>query len=522
MANAQSIALADRSFMDLAKSSTTLSGRVRFNRVLADATYVLSLLAAGTGSFKDAARHAKQCVSLNRRIWAALESRVDSKKPVSDAENAAGATHFNPLSSLRSESGVPVVMSVTHDALSGPDFWSLIPALYRGMMQHSQLFINQGLFHEAIYIAEQADKVACATGSLTFQVDNASWRADCWTQSGRQDKAEELLASVKEHAGRKCLSSVGYYSAIARTHHRSGQYREELEAYTAMEQVLEYLASPEYIESLVSFLPAVDEITEKIEALSIKSAETQKESATTRGRKTAAKSVPRATTKSSSRAQIKPAPTTAASVRGRSRLVRQCPSPDSPEPHCKEVQSCNLSIFRANILDRKVLANISLDDLTSALDLLNRAEELQDSYSRELSHIWATFKTRLAQSLKQIAEDFTVNTLPESTIAFPAIGLKESVGPEVVAEANTVPKSVATTKNSKTKGQAKQKFVATLCDARERLVEAHNLCAATGSSHLFQQVSMALSEITVLLSAVSGTELRGSLHPLYAAFMSGK
>ena len=82
--------------------------------------------------------------------------------------------------------------------------------------------------------------------------------------------------------------------------------------------------------------------------------------------------------------------------------------------------------------------------------------------------------------------------------------------------------SATTVKVGRAKKQIQEGFVDTLRDARDRLVEAHGLCATTGSNHLFQQVSMALSEITVLLSAVSGTELQGSLHPLYAAFMSGE
>lgn len=520
MATAQSIALADTSFMDLAKSSTTLSGRVRFNRILADATYVLSLLATTMGSYRDAAQHAKQCVSLNRRIWAALESRAVSRKPTLNGDSDASSVPFDPLSSLRSDSGVPLVMSVTHEALSGPEFWSLVPALYRGMMQHSQLLINQGLLHEAIYLAEQAEKVASATGSPTFQTDNASWRADCWAQSGRQDKAEELLASVKQHAERKCLSSVGYHSAVARVHHQNDDFEKELEAYAAMEQTLEDLASSSYISALETFLPEVEDLAKKIENISLDSTEKQrKKPATTRGRPAAAKSAARVNSKSVPRTQAKPTQST--STKARAKPVRKSPTPEPPVIVSVKEQSSVLSNFRVNVLDRKVLASILQDDLVSALDMLGRAEELSSGSDRELSHMWATFKARLAQSLKQIAEDIAVNTLPESTIAFPAIGLKEQVSLEEAVEKRVAVKATSTAKTSRAKKQAKESFADTLRDARDRLVDAHGLCSTTGSNHLFQQVSMALSEITVLLSAVSGTELQGSLHPLYAAFMSG-
>ena len=55
MADAQSLALNDRQFMELAKPTTTLSGRLRFNKIVAAAAYVQSLLATATGSYKTAA-----------------------------------------------------------------------------------------------------------------------------------------------------------------------------------------------------------------------------------------------------------------------------------------------------------------------------------------------------------------------------------------------------------------------------------------------------------------------------------
>jgi separase len=171
--------------------------------------------------------------------------------------------------------------------------------------------------------------------------------------------------------------------------------------------------------------------------------------------------------------------------------------------------------------DRAVLANLLHGDLTKALDLLGQAEQLQSGLDYEVSHMWATFKAMFAQSAKQIAEDFTVNTLPESTIAFPAFGLKERRLSEVLPTKKATLAPSTTTKGGRGKKQPKEDFMDTLRDARERLVEAHGLCATNGSNHLFRQISMALGHITVLMSAVSAAELRGYLHPLYAAYMSG-
>ncbi|KAF1947348.1 hypothetical protein EJ02DRAFT_430161 [Clathrospora elynae] len=523
MTAAQAMALTDRQFMDLAKPTTTLSGRLRFNRILADASYILSLLATTTGSYKEAARHARQCVTLNRRIWAALESRATVKKTTStdntDSDaNGSNKAAFDPLSSLRNDKGMPLIMSVTHDALNGHDFWSLVPALYRALMQHSQIFAHQGLLHEAVYVAEQAEKVALATNSPTLMTDNASWRADCWAQSGRADKAQTILDSLTLVASRKCLSIAGYHSAIARAHHSNCRYKEEIESYDRMEQLLKYLSSPSYIKTLETFSLGVDTLADQISTLSLETTEEPKVKPSTRGRKPAAKPVPRMTSKPLTTTRSRAVAAAAVTAKAVPKAKRAVAVSTASEPPSIAEQCSALCIFQASMRDRAVLANILQDDLAKALDLLGRADQAQSGLNREVSHMWAMFKTRLAQSAKQIAEDFTVNTLPESTIAFPALGLKE----RRLSEGPTTKKSplASTAKGSRVKKQAKEDFMDTLRDARERLVEAHGLCAANGSNHLFRQVSMALGHVTVLISAVSGAELRGSLHPLYAAYMS--
>ncbi|KAE8824687.1 hypothetical protein PTNB85_09451 [Pyrenophora teres f. teres] len=516
MSNAQSIALADNQCMNLAKPTTTLSGRLRFNRILADASYVQSLLATSAGSYRQAARHARQCVTLNRRIWAALESRANARKMAAaeDIEPEAG-TAFDPLSSVRNDKGMPLVMSVTHDALSGPDFWSLVPALYRALMQQSQIFAHQGLLHEAIYVAEQAEKIASSTGSATLIIDNASWRADCWAQSGRPDKAESTLDTLNLASSRKCLSTAGYHSAIARTHHWNNRYGEEIESYSRMEQLLTELSSPWYIRSLETFSPSVDALADQISSLALQPPASSKAKAGTRGRKPVVKAAPKVVPKPVTNARTRT--TAAATAKAVPKTTRQARAPVVQETSSIADQCSALQILHASMRDRAILANILHDDLTKALELLGQAEELQTGLDQEVSHMWATFKARLAQSTKQIAEDFTVNTLPESTIAFPAFGLKESTLSEM---ATSKKGTIVPTKGGRTKKRSKEDFMDTLREARERLVEAHSLCATNGSNHLFRQTSMALGHVTVLMSAVCGSELPGSLHPLYAAYMS--
>jgi separase len=524
MIAAQKIALADQSFMDLMKPTTTLSGRLRFNRFLADAAYVHSLLSSIAGSYKDAARHAKQCVALNRRIWAALESRASVKKAacadVSESDiDGPGKAAFDPLSSLRTEKGTPLVMSITHGALSGAEFWSLVPALYRGLMQHSQIFAHQGLLQEAIYVAEQADKVAIATNSPTLITDNASWRADCWAQSGRPDKAQPILDALTSDTSRKCLSIVGYQSAIARIHHWNGQYEEELASYGKLNQILQDLTSPIYIKTLETLSTNVDSLVEQMAQMTVDTvvAPPVKTVTTTRGRKPAVKSTkgitPKTIAKPATKTRSRVTATKAAPI-SKTKTISQ------PSDTVSSIDQCSiLHNFQAELIHRQVLANLLQEDVATASALLVRLEEGKDNMARDQSHLWATFKTMLAQSVKQIAENITVNTLPESTIAFPAINAKERRLSEDTVAKRPTPASSSVAKGGRGKKPAKEDFSETLRSARDRLVEAHAACASKGPNYMFQQVSMALGTITVLLSAVSGGELGGSLHPLYAAYM---
>jgi separase len=240
----------------------------------------------------------------------------------------------------------------------------------------------------------------------------------------------------------------------------------------------------------------------------------------TRGRKPAAKSTKGVTPKTIS----KSAPKT------RSRIVTTKAAPISktksitsqPLGAVSSTEQCIiLHNFQTELIHRRVLASLLQEDVATASTLLAQLEEGGNNVAQDQSHLWATFKTMLAQSSKQIADNITVNTLPESTIAFPAINLKERRLSEDLTSKRPAHASSSAAKGGRGKKPVKEDFSATLRNARDRLVEAHAACATKGPNYMFQQVSMALGTITVLLSAVSGGVLDGSLHPLYAAYMGG-
>jgi len=504
--------------MGLAKPSTTLSGRVRFNRILADACFVSSLLAVSNGNYKDAAKHAKQCVMLNRRVWSALEAKCNARRATELAHNETNGegyvnANFDPLSSMRNDKGVPLVVSNTHESLDGADFWTLVPSLYRGMMQHSLIFAHEGFLQEAVFVAEQAEKIVAATNSRSLILDNTSRRAELWAQSGRGDKAKTLLDSIDLTVPYNHLATAQYYSSIARMHHVNKDVDGELLAYETMETLLAKLVMPSYIATIDAFSPSVESLAKQMSAISLTNSESKDKKSTksTRGRKPATKVSSRTTVKAAVKAPSKGGPKT----------VSKTIQPTPPITSSVAEECLPLSNLQADVACRKALAILLQDNVSKAIELLEQAQAFEKNLDRNVTHLWASYKITLFQSMKELAKDFTFNSLQESTIAFPAISQREHTPLEGATEKRSVGVTSVTAKSTRNKQTANETFIATLREARERLVDTHALCFNTGSSHSFQQASYALSQVTVLLSAVSAGEVRGSLHPLYAAYMGG-
>lgn len=512
--------------MELAKPSTSMTGRLQFNRILADACYVSSLLSLQKGNQKDAARFARQSVVLNRRIWAALEARSNSRTTASIASTQSGTeqarqANFDPLSSMRNDDGTPLVMSVTHDALNGPDFWPLVPTLYRSLMQHSHVFVNQGLLHEAVYVAEQAEKIARSVGSSSLLVENESHRAEYWIQSGKMEKAQLIFDSVNLDQARyeKHLANVAYLSSVARMHHSNKRFDEEFVVYDQLEKRLSDLMSPVFIKNLDTFTSSVETIVQDMSGMSLSDrlpSEAKVAKGTNR-RQATSKSVAGVVTRTGSRttrkAPLKCAPKVVTKVDQKATSIRVS-AKTSVRDEC-----VSLHALQADVIHRRAITDLLQDDISKALELLDNVEKDQKSVDRTVSHIWVRSQAMLSQALKSIAEDFTFNTLLDSTIAFPAIPLKMRQSSEGLAAKRPVVSQPAA-KVGRGKKQTKEDVAEILRGAQAYLVDAYSLCATAGSSHTFQRISTALSHVTVLLSAVSGGPLRGSLHPLFAAYMN--
>ncbi|KAF2022052.1 hypothetical protein BU24DRAFT_384489 [Aaosphaeria arxii CBS 175.79] len=501
LSDAEELARSDTDFNKLQKSSTSLSERLRSNTILADACYVHSLHAAKNGYLKDAGRYAKQCVALNRRTWAALESRSTSDK-----------SKFDPTSSVRTESGGPSVMSTTHDSLDGRDLWSLVPSLFRGLLQQSVVYAQQGLLQEAVYFAEQAEKIALATKSQSFLVEVSSLLAQYWAQSGRVDKAQAALKALEISASYKHSALACYYSSVAWIAQIDNETDAELAAYEQLDRLLEDLTAPEFLRSIDASPGArVDELTDKLSTLALEAATDAipQGRRPTRGRKPASKS----TEKPAAKPKAKPIP------RSTSRVPKRAVKAPLPDQAIVTEEFSPLLELRADVARRKALAELSQNNTAEALKLVELAQTFVRDADKSALHMWVNFKALISRGMEGLSRDVTLNTLPESTIAFPAIGSEMRRMSESLTTRRVIT-TAAPAKGVKSKSSVKEGFIAVLQEARERLLEYHALCTQAGSSFHFQQASLALGQVTVLLSAVSGGNVNGSVHPGYAAYMS--
>ncbi|KAF2501572.1 hypothetical protein BU16DRAFT_500775 [Lophium mytilinum] len=501
LAAAERIVLDDgEQFVALVKSANTISGRVRFNRLLADAAYIYSLFAMETGKHDDALRYAKHCVTLNRRCWGTIENKSNAKRRPGGTDPEMDSLTDGVANLSTSGRDVPQVWSMTHESLSGTAFWPHVPSIYRGLTHQSQVYAHQGMFQEAVFFADQAEKVASAVGAGSLLLDNITKRVHYWVNGGRADKAQDVMALAEPLFSQKHIGLASFHLASAAIYRETGEVDEEIEAYETSESLLQGLKQSSFIQELDKIVDAEESLANQLSKmhLNVPEKKTVKPARQPRGRK--------------------PAPKPPA------RTARKTTTAKSQTPQASTSEECTpLSQLQGDILRRKATAKLIQNRFTLAVELLEKAEMMQIGQHSTLQYHLASFRRLVAQSMKELSTDFTFNTLPESTISFPALAradrkLSEGARSSLLSPAARRTSLLAA--SARGKGAAKEHFGATLQNARDCLADIHNIALQTGANSVVHEVGRALSGVTVLLSAANCGIIKGSLHPLYVAYWS--
>jgi separase len=509
---AENFGVKDATLNELAKPTTSLSGRIKFMTLLSNAAYVHSLFAMQTGHPKEALKHAKHCVTLNRRMWASMENRNSpqptSKSDIGDAEMDQIAADVEGVSI--SAQAAPASMSITHASLTGSGFWPIVPSLYRGLTQLATVLAHQGDFQQSVYYLEQAYRIADSVKAANLIVWNLSARADTWMKGGKLDKAFGLLEQADplvEQIGQH-KSLMLYHGCSALVKRSKGEWDEEMRTYGVAESMLEQLSSANFIQQLEKADCGYDSLVNKVEQLSLEAPAKKSRAATGKSTKAvrAAKTAP----------TRKPATKSAAKAPRKTAISKQQPAEILSSEECQP-----LSSLRGDLLRRRAIASLLQSKVIEAGELLAQAEKHYRGQEGFIAQNAVHFRRLMSLYTKAIASDFTYSVLPESTISFPAVASQKSSDSLGSRHSLASPQKASLALSSR-KSDVKEDFVSILRQAKESLSEVQSIALQIGSISTVNQICTFTSQISILLSATNLGQSRSTLHPLQTAYLFGR
>lgn len=214
--------------------------------------YTYAQLAFALGRSEDALAYAKRYVRLNYRAWSTLESHCGSRVTVSrqaDLPHDSGELSDSFSNLAISVCQPPPVKSTTHEALRTAPFWSLVPSIYRGLTYLSKIFAHEGLFQEADYYVEQAQKIASAVRATPWTVQSIAMSGNNWARSGSLQHGKALLMQSEQMSSDLKIDTITVvlHSQLANLYRLQCSWKEEAQAYGAVHKLLEGLTTEDPI-----------------------------------------------------------------------------------------------------------------------------------------------------------------------------------------------------------------------------------------------------------------------------------
>ncbi|KAF2093658.1 hypothetical protein NA57DRAFT_81158 [Rhizodiscina lignyota] len=483
-------------FAVLSKSS---SGRIRCSRLLADAAYATGICALEIGDVEAALLRTKRAVKLNRSVWASLENKpkqrpfsTSSATETDTANNSDGGMLAEGIAklSIAAENHVLPVQSMTHEALNGPAFWSLVPSLCRAEMQMSQIYAWLGIWQEAVYHGEQAERVAEAVGSRSLLLETRSRLAEYWSRSGRVEKAEEILESAlaPSYDRRNELTAVHLLCERARISGLQCETDQQNQLHSTAMSILKWLMSASFASNVDRITSDEQELERGLSGLNIGQPRRKKTPKAGEPKSRSAKSI-------------------AQKMSHSTKVLEEALSLAEVVP---------LAVLKNRMLRLRVTSTFSLEESSPAGTLIEEcvsvAEGKEDIAQKQLME----YQMLLRKSMAEMATDLTFNVLPESTISFPALtkprrrlSLSISHGPDSssLAAAKGKAKSHTPKKKATRAKVVGENFVSTLQNARDCLLPVRSASLQTYSNATGRGISRALGESSLVLSAACATNV---------------
>ncbi|KAI9692179.1 MAG: hypothetical protein M1822_006409 [Bathelium mastoideum] len=498
-----SLAAEPPEFHKLSSASGSSSGRVRYNNYIADASSIISKLALQSGYHDEALAQAKRSVRLHQKNWVILENRQTLTASVStlDATESAVDIVTEEISRMGINSRPsPPIQSMTHEKLRGPVFWPLVSSLVRALLHLGDVYGCMGLFQEAIYYSEQAEKVGSAVQADALLSIIHAKMSEYWARSHKEHDAQRLLEKIPLRVNRsiKTYEMVLSHQSMARLEHLRGNGKAELECIDSAISILRELMSSTFIETLDRLPSSEARAAGHISLIQINS-EKKRPPKNPGSRKPQAK-----------------------------RIVKSTPRSHDHDQRAKEqggnpAQVSRLAELLANLLAEKAVALLLIGNLPEACEILRNAKAMLVGCGDTILHHMASFKTLLARATDLLSSDFTFNVLSESTISFPAVTHDKTETFEGTINQHSL---TSTAQKGRGRSQSPQKrarkavestseFAIALQQARDCIIEVHDKALRTGSTSVCHILCHMLGHVTVLLSAASSE--CSSAEPLIAA-----
>lgn len=450
----------------------------------------------------EALRAAMRLTKYLNGLWAFLERTESKTEPQMDL--AGDESSMDNLSNkvsklnLKSSSGV-VEQQPNSENRKGALFWPVVRLLCSSLLHLCDIYARHGIFCDANHASEQALKIAESVGAPRLAWRIQSHRAIFLSISGRLEEAELSLAKHEEIAPSiASLATVEHLRARATLCAKSGD----------LEQSYHYLAEAEKMAKALQSVgtgSSTSAISE-VEGEAMGTPDAGKHPVSTSKRGPASKAVPKGGAKSRFGA---------AKVTSKAVSTSKLPAGDFECSMLKRLEN--------DLALEKALAGLQMGKRDRIID--ESMQHPASSATEMLQRRRFEYEVMMVKIWSALQADFSLNVLPESTLAYP--GVQGAVSQLVeLLETNSctapLPSKSTGKKTTSLKG-AKQKVKA--ASSLEELLTAASKCLSL-EPKLVRLLSTAeahrnysqLSAISVMLSATSSKHASGMLHPVQEAF----
>jgi len=488
---------------DKSAQRTTTTERSRMIQMLADVAQVQSSLAAAKGQLPKALLLSRKGVKLNRRAWATME-RSCSKAPVSNFMKPSDG----PIDTLAdSISGLsiskPQAVPTTYAALQAVLFWPLVPRLFRGLHQLSQIYAHEGLFSEARYYCEQGQKIAEAVNAVSLKSQSLAQLGNYFVRSGSREQGAKLLGQAQQTTSflRRDRHFAALQLHLASMHPPQEQGRLGESAVVLCEQTLDTLMSANYVDSRVHQGPVDKSLNAQITELTL-----QDNGPTRRPR-------------TKRRLPAK---------RPGSKPVAEAKSADPANKSGIASEISALSRLKGDVLRQRAFAAMCGRSPESALPLLLEAALHLGLAQDYVSHEVLAARLCLRQGLERMVGDPVFGVLPESTVSHPSTGSLGDRFERSPQKINNItptrkqPSKAPVRKPRRSRSPLPADYIESLHHAQDGINKICTLATAVGTTTSIHSMADIMAKTLTMLSAITSSEPCNGTSSTFVVYMTGK